>query len=322
MDGREHNRRRVPTVRQRVTAWLISKNVWQCIGIAGTLASIVIFLREPSFPTPDKLLIFLTFVFLIFHQGLQLLKRLLPFVAILLVYESFRGIADHLNTKVNFTWMIRADEWLFGSLPTAELQQWLWHGAVQWYDFLFYTPYVMHFVAPIGLVILVWKLRENYYWRAVSMYIILSFMGFLTYLLFPAAPPWMASDLGYIKPIERVSSHVWFAMGLHDFPSFYNEISPNPVAAVPSLHAAYALLFSMIVFKLFGKKWGLLSLLYPVILTVGIVYQGEHYVVDALLGFVYAAAAYYLTLWLFKKVDPKLNQQLTKFFKVNRKGKV
>ena len=312
----------MPTLPRKIVNQFVPKDIWQYVGIVGTLACVIIFLREPSFPTPDKLLIFLTFIFLYFHQGLQLLKRLLPFVAILLVYESFRGIADHLNTNVNFTAMISADKWMFGSLPTAKLQEWLWHGSVQWYDFVFYTPYVLHFVVPVGLVILVWKLRESFYWRAVTMYIILSFMGFFTYLLYPAAPPWMANDAGYIEPIERISSHVWFAMGLHDFPSFYSEISPNPVAAVPSLHAAYALLFSMIVFKLFGKKWGALSLLYPVILTVGIIYQGEHYAVDALLGFIYAAAAYCLTLWLFKKVDPKLNQQLSKLFRINKKYKV
>jgi membrane-associated phospholipid phosphatase len=312
----------MPALQKKVTNWHMRKKIWQFVGIAGTLACIVIFVRKPSFPTPDKLLVFLTFLFLSFNQGLQLLKRLWPFIALLLVYDSFRGIADHLNKHVNFNAMIRADEWLFGTLPTAKLQEWLWHGYVQWYDFVFYAPYIMHFVLPVCLVILIWKLHEKFYWRAVSMYVILSFMGFLTYLLFPAAPPWMASDLGYIQPIERVSSHVWGAMGLNDFPSFYSEISPNPVAAVPSLHAAYAALFSIIVFKVFGRKWGALSLIYPVLLSIGIVYQGEHYVVDVLLGFVYAIAAYYLTLWLFKKVDPKLNQQLTKFFRINKSGKI
>jgi len=297
-------------------------SVWQYLGVIGSAALVALFILKPSFPTPDKLLIFLTFVFLCFNQGLALVKRLSPFVLILLVYDSFRGIADSLNANVNFTSMIKADEWLFGSLPTSTLQHWLWNGQVKWYDFVFYAPYLLHFVIPVGLAILVWKLRESYYWRAISMYVVLSFMGFLTYLFYPAAPPWMASNLGYIEPIERVSSHVWFAFGLNDFPSFYAKISPNAVAAVPSLHAAYAALFSMIVFKLFGKKWGLLSLIYPVILSVGIVYQGEHYVIDAILGYIYAVGAYYLTLWLFKRVDPRLNTQLSRLFRINRKTKV
>ena len=289
------------------------KRIFQFVGIIGTLVCVVIFVKEPSFPTPDKLLVFLTFVFLCFNQGLSLLKRLSPFVGLLLVYESFRGIADRLNTNVHFTPMIRFDEWMFGSLPTAALQRWWWHGSVRWYDFVFYTPYVLHFVFPVGLALLVWKLREPYYWRVIGMYVLLSFAGFLTYLLYPAAPPWMASDLGYIQPITRVSSHVWSALGLHDFPSFYREVSPNPVAAVPSLHAAYAILLSIIIYKLFGKKWGTLSLIYPLILSVGIVYQGEHYAIDVILGAIYAFGTYYLVQWAYPKLAPKIKARFLKF---------
>lgn len=193
------------------------------------------------------------------------------------------------------------DEWLFGSLPTATLQSWLWHGAVRWYDMLLYLVYMLHFVLPLGLAVLVWKFRSTQYWRYVATYLFVSFSGFVTFLLFPAAPPWMASDLGYIQPIERVSSHVWAALGIHDFPSLYNRISPNPVAAVPSLHTAYAVLLSLFIYKLFGKKWGLISAIYPTLIMFGTVYQGEHYVVDVILGILYAVAGYYIVSLLSRK---------------------
>src|SRR3990172_12280711 len=112
----------------------IKKNLWRYIGLTGSLVCLGIFIREPSWPTPDKLLVFLTFVFMALGQAREMLKRLLPFVALLLVYESFRGLAHSLNTHVNYTWMIIMDREIFGSLPTAVLQNWLWHGHVQWYD--------------------------------------------------------------------------------------------------------------------------------------------------------------------------------------------
>lgn len=285
---------------------------WRIIGVIGTLACLFAFINAPSWPTPDKLLIFLTFVFMSFGQAKELLKRFVPFVGLLLVYESFRGIVPKLNSHVNFTWMIRADRWLFGRLPTSILQQWWWHGHTQWYDFAFYIFYMLHFVFPITLAILVWKLRESEYWRYITTYIVLSFGGFLTYLLFPAAPPWMAADRGLIEPLRRISSDVWASLGIHDFPSVYNRISPNPVAAVPSLHAAYATLFVIFVTKLFGKKWGALSLIYPLMIYVGTVYQGEHYAVDAILGIIYAIVAYIATDYFFRKGLPKLKQRLQK----------
>ena len=265
----------------------------QIVGVIATIASIIIFIREPSWPTPDKLLVFGTFVALIFHQAKEMLKRFVPFVGLLLVYESFRGIVPHLNTHVNFTWMVDVDRLLFlGNLPTVWLQEHLWHGQVQWYDFVLYITYMLHFVLPLALAFVIWKLKPLYYWRYVTAFLVVSFAGFITYLAFPAAPPWMASDMGYIPHIERVSSHVWAALGIHDFPSLYNKMAPNPVAAVPSLHAAYATLFALFAFKLFKSRWKYLSLLYPVFIYFGTVYQGEHYAIDELLGGVYAVGAY------------------------------
>jgi len=279
----------------------LKHNLWHYIGLAGSIVCLIIFVHEPSWPTPDKLLVFLTFIFMVLGQAQEMLKRLLPFVALLLVYESFRGLAHSLNTHVNYTWMIHMDYKIFGTLPTASLQNWLWHGHVQWYDFVFYIVYMMHFILPLALAIVIWKKRDKYYWKFVSTFIFLSFMGFLTYLMFPAAPPWMASDNGYIRSIVRVSSQVWASLGIHDFPSIYNKIAPNPVAAVPSLHTAYATLFVIFVTKFFGRKWGLLACVYPVLIIIGTIYQGEHYAVDAILGVIYAFVSYFFVHWLFTK---------------------
>jgi hypothetical protein len=283
--------------------------IFQLLGVLGVAACLAVFIKEPSFPTPDKLVIFLTFVFMTFGQARELLKRLLPFALLLVVYESFRGIVPHLNTHVNYLWMPGVDRLLgFGELPTVRLQQWLWHGSVQWYDFAFYIFYMLHFVLPFSLAIAVWKLKEKHYWRYITAYLTVSFGGFLTFLAFPAAPPWMASDMGLIEHINRISSDVWFALGIHDFPSVYNNISPNPVAAVPSLHAAYATLFALFAITLFKSRWRFLSLIYPFMIYVGTVYQGEHYAIDEILGALYGVAAFYAAPYILKQILVTLEQ--------------
>lgn len=279
-------------------------NRYQWLGVVATLVSIVIFVREPSFPTPDKLLVFAAFVCLIFKQTKEMLKRFVPFVGLLLVYESFRGIVPHLNSKVNYLWMPDVDRlFAFGQLPTTWLQKHLWNGSVQWYDFVLYIPYMMHFVLPFVLAFVVWKIREKHYWRYATSFLVVSFMGFVTFLLFPAAPPWMASDMGLIEPVTRISSHVWATLGIHDFPSVYNKISPNPVAAVPSLHAAYATLFAIFAITLFKTRWRYLSIVYPAFIYFGTVYQGEHYLIDEILGGVYAVGAYYAAPYVLKYIQ-------------------
>jgi membrane-associated phospholipid phosphatase len=277
------------------------QKIFQGVGVFGTLFWILSFVLSPSFPTPDKLLILLICVFMIFKQAIAMLKRILPFVLVLLAYESFRGIADKLNSHVNYLLAPDVDKFLFGNLPTVYLQNWLWHGHVQWYDFVFYLAYMLHFILPLGLAILVWKTREKHYWRLVSTYAFTAFAGFLTFLLLPAAPPWMAARDHYIQPIVRISSDVWFALGLKDFPSVYNHISPNPVAAIPSLHAAWATLLVIFVYILYGKRWATLACLYPFLIYIGTIYEGEHYAFDVIAGIFYALGAYFATPYLMRK---------------------
>ncbi|HSX46622.1 MAG TPA: phosphatase PAP2 family protein, partial [Patescibacteria group bacterium] len=275
------------------------------VGLIGTLVYIGIFIRTPSFPTPDKILIFATLVAMTFGQALELLKRFVPFVVLLLLYESFRGFATQLNTRVNYLFMPRVDRLLaFGHLPTAVLQQWWWHGHVTLLDFAFYGAYTLHFVLPFALAALIWKTKDSYYWTYVSSILIASFMGFVTFLAFPAAPPWLASDHHLIQPLTHISSAIWAAFGIHDFPSVYNKITPNPVAAVPSLHAAYSFLFAFTITRLYKTKWRWLAWVYPALIWIGTVYMGEHYVFDILVGVLYAFSAYLAAPYLVRALRP------------------
>jgi membrane-associated phospholipid phosphatase len=150
------------------------------------------------------------------------------------------------------------------------------------------------------LAILVWKTRESQYWRVVSTYLVVAFGAFVTFFLLPSAPPWLASQNHYIQPITRISSDVWAGLGLEDFPSVYNHITPNPVAAIPSLHAAWAVLLLIFVYKLYGRRWAVLAAAYPLLIFFGTIYEGEHYAFDVIAGIAYAVAGYVLTPYIMR----------------------
>ena len=58
----------------------------------------------------------------------------------------------------------------------------------------------------------------------------------------------------------------------------------NPVAAVPSLHGAVALLVSVFLWPLVRRRWRPLLALYPLAMGFTLVLGGDHYVFDILLG--------------------------------------
>jgi hypothetical protein len=252
--------------------------------------------------TPDLLFFMFLMLFALYTQGRDFIVNFGPLVVLLLVYDSLRRFTPYLDKHVHYLQMPNFDRWLFhGTLPTIWLQQHLYHGHISWYDFFFYTLYMCHFVTPLLIAVAIWKWRPQHYNRYVLAFLLMSYAGFVTYIVFPAAPPWLASQLGYIPPIQRISSDVWGALGIHDFSTLYNKFSPNEVAAVPSLHAAYPVMMMLFIRRAWGWRWALAFAWYPISMWVGVVYLGEHYVFDVMLGIVYAIVAYVVTNWVFDR---------------------
>ena len=78
----------------------------------------------------------------------------------------------------------------------------------------------------------------------------------------------------------------------------------NPVAAVPSLHAAYTLLFSIFLWRLVPRWARVLLAAYPPAMAFALVYTGEHYLVDILLGWAYTLVA----VWIVGRVADRIGR--------------
>jgi membrane-associated phospholipid phosphatase len=103
----------------------------------------------------------------------------------------------------------------------------------------------------------------------------------------------MASEVGHLEPTTRITGYVWSEIPIAHFNSLFERGSQyaNPVAAVPSLHAAYTLLIVLFLWRSAGRFRPLLAL-YPVAMAFALVYFAEHYFSDILLGWIYAVFAF------------------------------
>ena len=236
--------------------------------------------------------------------------KLIPFFAVLFIYESFRGLADNINPRIEYLWMPDVDKLLFGFLPTIWLQNWLWHGNLTILDYAFYVPYMLHFVLPALLVIYVLIKIPKRYFEVVLGFVLAAFVSFIGYILFPSAPPWMASDMGYIESLHRISINIWASFGINNFSQVYDMASPNSVAAVPSRHAAWATLIALYTTSIFSNKYRYLIWVYPALIYIGTVYMGEHYVIDIILGIIVAVSCYFASRYAAPKIKKMLSQRL------------
>jgi membrane-associated phospholipid phosphatase len=190
------------------------------------------------------------------------------------------------------------DRWLgFGELPTQRLQHWLCGsscanlGAGRWYDTIFTATYVTHFVCGLTLAVILWLRSRDEWARWMRRYLTLNLAGLFVYIVYPMVPPWMASDDGSFTPsVERMTGRGGHGPGLQLAQVITGPIG-NPVAAMPSLHVGTACLVAFFAISRLRSRARWLLLLYPVTMTTGLVYFGEHYVVDALAGAALAGLA-------------------------------
>jgi hypothetical protein len=274
---------------------------WAAPGVfVAASAAMLVFFGIPT--AKDRLFVWLGLGLVAFSlpHGRRRLGRLVvewsPFIGFLLVYDLLRGAADSAfaaHTRPQ----LRVDEWLFGgNVPTVWLQRHLWHGAadLRWWDYAAWGVYLTHFFATLVVAAVLWLGWHDRFGRYAVMVGALAALGFATYVLFPASPPWLASEHGALAPTARLVPVVWEHIPIEHFSTVFEKgrAYANDVAAVPSLHAAYALLLALYLWPLV-PRWARVPIaLYPLAMTAALVYTAEHYVSDCLLGWVYALAAF------------------------------
>lgn len=277
------------------------------IPIIYILAVSVYMIWHRAWLSPDQFFAFAILATIFIGRTKQFLQDWIPVLLLLFGYEYLRGIVPFLTKNVNIWPMIRGDELLFGYLPTIKLQATLFDGiTLHWYDYVAVTLYISHFVIPMVIAFIFWMYDRKIFKDFTAAFLVLSYLAFFTFIIFPAMPPWMASNQGYIPPLKKIMDQVMasFAHPI-DVPSVYRFFGANLVAAVPSLHAAYPWLIFIYIFKKF--RWlSVLAIPYVAGVWFAVVYLGEHYVVDVIAGFVYASAAYLIISFFEKRHSASL----------------
>lgn len=216
----------------------------------------------------------------------------LPLV-VLTVYLYSRGLADDLGfVTVHVAEPVEADRALFnGVLPTEYLQAELCGVPCErgsppaWYDVVLTTVYYSHFFVALVTAAVLWVRKRVAWVSYMRRYLSLNILALVVYITYPMAPPWLAVRDGLVSPdVSRITGRGWYDLregGWHDQ---FSAVG-NPVAAMPSLHAAIALFVAVYAIVRLRSRWRWLLLLYPAAMSFMLVYYAEHYVVDILAGF-------------------------------------
>ena len=226
----------------------------------------------------------------------QMLRDFALFVAMWIAYDYSRGVADQLGFSVNRTLPRDIDRLLFfGNDPNVWVQEKFYEPtSVRWYDVVGSLVYFTHFCVPMGIAIALWARNRDRWVQYIRRLATVLFLGVATFVVFPAAPPWMVARDGGMEPIARPTVRGWTHLGLDTVSRVIERGREvvNPVAAVPSLHVAFSLIVVLFFARQMPKWVRPIVVVFPATMMLTLVYFGEHFVFDGILGVAYVLIAF------------------------------
>lgn len=226
------------------------------------------------------------------------------YAAMWIAYDETRGAADRVGMPLQVESVRNIDRVMFfGADPNVWLQRTFLTREVGAHDVVASIWYYTHFIVPVVVIAVLWiqdrALWSRFMWRFATV-LAIACTGFI---LLPTAPPWMAAGgsreipLDALPTLRRTAGNGWRHIGLDGFIHVWIDGRDwaNPVAAMPSLHAAFALFVVVFFWPMIGRRWvRMLLLIHPIGMGISLVYLAEHYVIDVLAGWAAVGASFWI----------------------------
>jgi hypothetical protein len=214
------------------------------------------------------------------------------------VYDAITNFAPlRLHAAVSHgEGVLAAERWL-GIDPELSLDRWLAsHHALGLAVSDYYDN--AHFVVTLGLLGWLWARRADLYAPLRNTLVLTNVIGFAVFWLYPVAPPRMLAGDGFSDVVAST----------HAFGSWHTGAlasAANQLAAMPSLHMAWAAWCGVALWRLARSVWVRgLALLYPCMTAFAVLATGNHYVLDVLAGLATLVVAMGIEATIFRKIRP------------------
>ena len=207
----------------------------------------------------------------------DLFRQILIWFGFVLAYQVVRGIADR-SPSVAF-------ENARGVIDFERRATGLWELSLQSWTESFHLlgqvtswTYWLSQFAVVGLALLwVYFRHYSHFIRFRNLLMLANVIGLVGYVLLPTAPPRYFPELGFVDTLA--------AVGTANHGSTVVELASNPYAAMPSLHAADALIVGVTLAILVRRSWlKALWLIWPAWVWFAVMATANHFWLDIAAG--------------------------------------
>ncbi len=197
---------------------------------------------------------------------------------LLWVYDAISNLAPlRLSAALGHARGLLALEQTLGIAPERALDRWL---AAHHTLGLALSDYYdnAHFVVTLSLLAWLWWRRADIYRPLRNSLVLVNVLAFVVFWRYPVAPPRMLPGFtDVVAATHAIGSWHSGALAAH----------ANELAAMPSLHMAWALWCSVALWRLSRRAWvRVLAVAYPCVTAVAVLATGNHFVLDILGGLV------------------------------------
>ncbi len=214
------------------------------------------------------------------------------------VYDAITNFAPlRLHAAVSHgESMLAAERWL-GIDPELRLDRWLaGHHTLGLLVSDYYDN--AHFIVTLGLLGWLWVRRADIYRPLRNVLVLTNVIAFAVFWLYPVAPPRMLRADGFSDVVAST----------HAFGSWHTGAlasAANQLAAMPSLHMAWAAWCAVVLWRLSRRVWvRAIAVLYPCMTALAVLATGNHYVLDVLAGLATLVVAMLIEATILRKIRP------------------
>ncbi|HSA51792.1 MAG TPA: phosphatase PAP2 family protein [Yinghuangia sp.] len=144
----------------------------------------------------------------------------------------------------------------------------------------------LHFVVTIGVLVWLFRWHPGRYSAVRTVLFVTTALALFGYFFYALAPPRLLPGAGYIDTV--LVHETWGSMASGDMKNVSNQF-----AAMPSMHIGWSTWCAVAIWKFARPLWvRVLGVLYPVMTLIVIMATGNHFILDAVGGWVTLAAGF------------------------------
>ncbi len=231
------------------------------------------------------------------------------FIVYWIIFDYMKAIPNYNYNTVHISDLYNAEKHLFGIHSGNQIltpnEYWRLHSTT-FLDIVGGIFYLCWIPVPLAFAAyLFFSNRKQFLYFSLT-FVLVNFLGFIGYYIYPAAPPWYVQFHGFdfqaatrSNPAGLVRFDNYFHVGI--FKSIYSKGS-NVFAAMPSLHSSYPVI---VLYYGLKNRLGFVNILFIVVM-LGIwftaVYASHHYILDVIAGIICA----FCGIRLFNLINKRL----------------